>query len=204
MDRPARELLDAFAAATPAPGGGAAAALTGALGASLLVMVASLSKTRHGTPEDAAALAGAAAAVAPLRARLAELVDEDTAAYDAVVEAYRLPKSSDEERRVRRDAVQAALRRATDVPLEVMRACDEALRQATTVAERGNPAAASDCGVGLELLRAAFAGALLNVRANLGSISDAAYAAQTSAAIDRLEEACQRALGRSRHALTSA
>lgn len=203
MELTGRQLLDEFAAPTPAPGGGAAAALAGALGTSLLVMVASLSKTKHGSPEDATLLAEAGSVLTPLRTRLSELVDEDTTAYDAVVQAYRLPKAVEEERRVRRDAVQAALQRATDVPLEVMRACEEALRQAVVVAERGNPAASSDCGVGLELLRAAFAGALLNVRANLGSISDAAYAAQTSTAVDRLEGSCQRAMGRSRHALAT-
>lgn len=203
MELTGRQLLDEFAAPTPAPGGGAAAALAGALGTSLLVMVASLSRTKHGSPEDATMLAEATTVLTPLRTRLSELVDEDTAAYDAVVQAYRLPKAVEEERRVRRDAVQAALQRATDVPLEVMRACEEAMRQAVVVAERGNPAASSDCGVALELLRAAFAGALLNVRANLGSISDAAYAAQTSTAVDRLEGSCQRAMGRSRHALAT-
>lgn len=188
LDRTARQLLDAFAAPAPTPGGGSAAAFAGALGASLLMMVASLPKTRHGTPEDSAALQAASDALTRLRDRLAALVDDDTAAYDAVVEAYRLPKGDDGRTRVRQDAIQRALRGATEVPLDVLRASEAAARQSIVVARHGNPSAASDTGVGLRLLRAAFAGAALNVHANLGQVRDADYVSEVSESVRRLEE----------------
>jgi glutamate formiminotransferase/formiminotetrahydrofolate cyclodeaminase len=201
IDRPARELLDAIAAPTAAPGGGATAALAGALGASLVLMVASLPKTRTGSAEERDALDAVARAVGPLRDRLAALVDEDTAAYDSVVQAYRLPKGTDAEKQRRQDAVQAGLRRSTDVPLEVMRLSEASGQQAIVAARSGNPAAASDLGVGLEMLHTASAGAALNVKANLGQIRDGDYAAYASAEMRRLESALDRAFGHAREAL---
>jgi formiminotetrahydrofolate cyclodeaminase len=181
----ARELLAAFAAPTATPGGGSAAALAGALGGALLIMVALLPKTRNGTEEDVRVLRQAARGLNGHRERLQQLVDEDSDAYEAVVLAYRLPKEGDAARR--RDAIQKALRGATDVPLEVMRLTLESIRHGAAVARHGNAAASSDLGVGLELLRAAFAGAARNVRVNLHHVKDADYAASTNADLERLE-----------------
>src|ERR687897_2784878 len=89
------DLLDAFASNEPVPGGGSAAALAGAVGASLLIMVTGLPKTKTGTPEEAADLAEAAARLRPLRETLAALIDQDSEAYEAVLEAMRLPKDTD-------------------------------------------------------------------------------------------------------------
>src|SRR5438093_12247461 len=97
VDRSVRELLDAFSSSAPTPGGGSASALASAIGASLLTMVASLPKTRGGSEDDAAALASAARVLAGARTELTEAIDADTAAYDEVVRAYKLPKSSPEE-----------------------------------------------------------------------------------------------------------
>ncbi len=112
------DVLDAFSSSDPTPGGGSAAALAGALGASLLAMVAGLPKTRSNTPEERAALDAARAKILELRARLIDLIDRDAAAYDTVVAAYRLPKGTDEEKAARKSAIQAALQLATSVPLE--------------------------------------------------------------------------------------
>jgi formiminotetrahydrofolate cyclodeaminase len=166
------DVLAAFSSSDPTPGGGSAAALAGALGASLLAMVAGLSKTRTGAPGERAALDRARAELVAIRNRLVALIDRDAEAYDRVVAAYRLPKTSDEERAARRERIQEALTLATTVPLDTLRASNDALQAGRTVAEQGNPSAASDVTVGVELLMAAVRGAWLNIGTNLGSLTD--------------------------------
>src|SRR5207245_9999091 len=97
VDKPVRDLLAAFSSSDPTPGGGSASALASAVGASLLMMVASLPKTRSGSSEDRAALAAAAEALVELRLQLTEAIDADTIAYDQVVAAYRLAEGTDGE-----------------------------------------------------------------------------------------------------------
>jgi formiminotetrahydrofolate cyclodeaminase len=185
-DKTFSELLKSFSAPDPTPGGGTAAAMAGAIGASLLVMVTGLPKSRRNSDEDRAALAKAAEALAPLRDALLQLAQADTDAYDAVVAAYRLPKSTDEEKAARRAAVQRAMRRATDVPLDVMRSCAAALSHAARVAAHGNPSAASDVLVGTGLLMAALEGAKENVTINLPGLGDAGFQAEIAAEVDAL------------------
>ena len=171
------DLLDAFASNEPLPGGGSAAAVAGALGVSLLLMVAGLPKTRSGpdVPEEAADLAEASARLRPLRNRLVELVDLDTQAYRSLIAALRLPKGSDEERTARTAAVQEATRAATEVPLETMRECQQALAGSVVVARNAYNPAVSDAGVAIELLLAAVRGSALNVDANLAAVTDQHY-----------------------------
>src|SRR5580765_1188341 len=180
-DQPIRNLLTAFSSADPTPGGGSASALASAVGASLLMMVTGLPKTRTGSDEDRAALASAASALADIRQTLTGAIDADTAAYDRVVAAYKRPKASGDEQAVRAAAVQQALRGATDVPLNVLRQSAAALHLSTAIAAHGHRAAASDVGVAVALLRAGARGAFLNVRINLEGMSDAAYAAAVAA-----------------------
>ncbi len=180
------DLLDAFASNDPVPGGGSAAALAGAIGTSLLIMVASLPKTRTGAPEEAADLAAASARLRPLRDALASLVDRDSDAYAAVVEAMRLPRESEADKARRRAAIATAMREATDVPLETMRACQQALRGAVVVAGSGNASAASDTGTAVLLLMAGLRGARLNVDINLSSIRDATVVERIRAERDQL------------------
>ena len=175
IDRSVRDLLAAFSSPDPTPGGGSAAALASAVGASLLAMVTGLPKTRTGADADRAALASAASALAGVRQELSEAIDADTAAYDQVVGAYKRPKGSTEEQAARKAAIERALRAATDVPLGVMRLSAAALEQAKTVAAHGQRAAASDVGVAVALLRAGVRGARLNIEINVGGVSDAAY-----------------------------
>jgi formiminotetrahydrofolate cyclodeaminase len=187
-DNTVRDLLAAFASSDPTPGGGSAAALASASGASLLMMVASLPKTRSNSEEDRAALSGATSSLTGIRDQLTKAIDDDTAAYDQVVGAYRLPKGSEEEKAARTAAIQAALRAATDVPLRVMRWSAQALDAAKTVAAHGNPAASSDVGVAVALLRAGLEGARLNVDVNLSGIRDEAYTRAVAAEVRRLGE----------------
>jgi formiminotetrahydrofolate cyclodeaminase len=186
LDRPVRELLDAFSSSDPTPGGGSASALASAVGASLLIMVASLPRTRAGSDNDRTALSRAAAALTAIRPQLAEAVDADTAAYSEVVAAYKLPKGTDEEKATRKPAIQRALQRATDIPLGVMRLSAQALSQATVVAAHGHRGAASDVGDAIALLRAGLRGARLNVDINLDAIQDEAYTRSVRAEAERL------------------
>jgi len=181
------DLMDAFASTDAIPGGGSAAALGGALGASLLLMVAGLPKTKTGAPEETADLAEAASRLHPLRDSLLDLVERDSDAYRQVLDAFRLPKDSDQEKIARKQAIDRATRVATEAPLNTMRACQQALRGALVVARNGNRRTTSDVGVGVELLLAALRGARLNVEINLSSLEDAAYVARITTEVEELE-----------------
>lgn len=188
-DMTVAQLLAALASSEPTPGGGTAAAIAGAMGASLLVMVTGLAKSKSNTDDEKAALAAARTAIEPLGARLAQLADADTDSFNAVMAAFRLAKSTDDEKAARTAAIQHALRGATIVPLDTLRACVEALDHGRAVAEHGNRSAASDAGVAIGLLKAAADGAAANVRINLGSLKDTAFVSETEAETVRLSGA---------------
>lgn len=192
VDGSVRDLLAAFGNSTPTPGGGSASALASAIGASLLLMVAGLPKTRSGSDDDRVALAAAAAALAGIRQQLTDAVDADTAAYDRVVAAYKLAKGSAAEQSSRRTAIQEALRVATDVPLGVVRLSARALDQAKTIAAHGHRPAASDVGVAVALLRAGQRGARLNIEINVESVADTAYADAVRTETIRVSDAAVR------------
>src|SRR6187200_2597672 len=122
-DRPFRELLAEFASSAPIPGGGSAVALTASVALSLLTMVARMPRTRGGSAEERATLDRRGEELQKLGEHTVELVDEDAAAYEGVIAAYRLSKGTDDEKAKRRDAIEAAFRGAAEVPLDVMRAC---------------------------------------------------------------------------------
>jgi formiminotetrahydrofolate cyclodeaminase len=172
VDKTVRDLLDAFAAPTPTPGGGSAAALAGAVGASLLEMVAAMPKTKSNTPEERAALDAVLPELKSLRSSLTELVDRDAAAYDGVVAAYKLPKATDADKAARKTVIQAAMSLATNVPLQTARAAARLVALGQTVAANGNQNARSDAAVAIHLARTAVAGGLENVEVNLGSNDD--------------------------------
>lgn len=182
------ELLDAFASNQPVPGGGSAAALAGAVGASLLIMVAGIPKTRHGTDEERAALNAAAGRLRPVRDELQALIDRDSDAYTSVLEAYRLPRSSDAEKSARHAAIDAAMRVATEAPLATMRACERVMREAEAVAAGGAPSAASDVAVAIELVKTAARGAAMNVETNVAMLKDTDYVSRVSQERRDLEE----------------
>lgn len=173
--RTVHELLAAFRASDPTPGGGSAAALAGATGASLLVMVAGLPKPAAAAAEDVQRLHAAGARCSDSAVELEALIVRDAEAYDAVMAAYRRPKGTDDEQASRSAAIQDALRGAVETPLAVMRACAAALAESAIVARLGNQNAASDVTVARELLRAGLRGAHANVEINLGSVKDQEY-----------------------------
>ena len=185
-ERTVADLLSDFRSSDPTPGGGSASALSGAVGASLLAMVAALPKPLAATAEDVERLQTAGARCAAYANTLEGLIDRDSEAYDLVVSAYRLPKTTDAEKAARSSAIQDALRAATEAPLDVMRACSAALEQASVVARLGNRNASSDVGVAQELLKAGLRGAGLNVEINLGSIQDEGYVERVRSEAGRL------------------
>jgi formiminotetrahydrofolate cyclodeaminase len=192
-DQSVRDLLTAFSSADPTPGGGSAAALASAVGASVLMMVAGLPKTRSGSDDERAALRAATGVLAALRQRLTDAIDADTVAYDQVVAAYKLPKGSADEQSARKAAIQQALRGATEVPLGVVHLSAAALDQAVVIARGGHRAAVSDVGVAVALLRAGLRGARLNVDINIGSVSDTTYGDGVAAETARVSDAGSRA-----------
>jgi formiminotetrahydrofolate cyclodeaminase len=166
---------DALASSEPTPGGGTAAAVGGAFGAALLMMVSGLPKTRHNADGERVQLQEARASLTSVKDRLLALADTDTEAYNKVLAAYRLPKGSDDEKATRKAAIQAAMKEATEAPLETLRTVADAMSHAKSIASCGNPSASSDVRVALELLEAAGAGAAANVEINLAGLDDEAY-----------------------------
>lgn len=190
-ERSVRELLAAFRSSDPTPGGGSAAALSGAVGAALLAMVAGLKRPRATAPADVEQLASAGRYCAQLSEELTVLVDRDSDAYQRVMSAYKLPKGTEDEAQRRNVAIQSALGEATSAPLDVMRACAAALGQAAGIAELGNPNASSDVGVAIEMLSAGLRGARQNVAINLASLANEPRVEEVRSEIARLEAAAE-------------
>ena len=189
------DLLAAFRSPDPTPGGGSAAALAGAIGASLLAMVAALPKSRASSEAHVERLREAGGQCAAASGELEALVDRDSEAYDLVVAAYKKPKGTDEEKAARSAGIQTAMREAIAAPLAVMRACTTAAGQGGVIAALGNPSASSDVQVAFELLGAGLRGAKQNVEINLGSVKDAEYVARVRAEVSLMESAFARTQG---------
>lgn len=203
IDKMVTELLADFRAPEPTPGGGSASALAGALGASLLAMVAGLPRSRAGTAEDAARLTAARDRCTELSVELAGLVDRDSEAYALVLGAYKRPKGTDAEKAARSAAIQEGFRASIAAPLAVMRACAAAGEQGVVIASLGLASAASDVQVGFELLGAALRGARLNVEINLESIKDAEYADKVRDDVKEFERALEHETAAARSSASS-
>jgi len=157
---------------SPAPGGGSVAALMGALGASLGGMVANLSAGKRGWDDKLSYFSNWAVKAQQLKDELLALVDEDTAAFNRVVDAFALPKDSADEKKARSTAIEEATKHAAEIPLKVMEAASKSYEILSEMAEKGNPASISDVGVGILAVRACIGGAAMNVRINLGQLKD--------------------------------
>ena len=190
------EFADALGGDQTAPGGGSASALAGALGGALAVMVArlTLGRTKYAAHQDEMAVVEVRADL--LKAKLLALVDADTAAYNQVMHAYKLPKDTDAQKAARAAAIQTAFRAATEVPLATAEACAEVLALAGQVAAHGNRNAASDAAVAALLAHAGLRGAARNVRINLGSLQDEPFRAHAEHRVAMLLEAGESALER--------
>jgi glutamate formiminotransferase/formiminotetrahydrofolate cyclodeaminase len=167
-----REFCNETLSDSPAPGGGSVAALMGALGVSLGGMVANLSAGKRGWDDKISYFSDWAVKAQQLKDELLFLVDEDTAAFNKVMDAFALPKESAEEKAARSAAIQQANKYAAEIPLRVMETASKSYQLLAEMAEKGNPASISDVGVGLLALRACIEGASLNVRINLAGLKD--------------------------------
>jgi len=161
---------------SPAPGGGSVSAYIGALGAALGSMVANLSAHKRGWDDRWEEFSNWAEKGKQAHDRLLKLVDEDTAAFNAIMDAFSLPKNTDQEKKQRSAAIQAATKHAIEVPFEVMQTAFHSFEVIQAMAEIGNPNSVSDAGVGALCARSAVYGAYLNVRINAGGLADKAFA----------------------------
>jgi methenyltetrahydrofolate cyclohydrolase len=172
LDMSVGQLLQRLGSSDPAPGGGAAAALAGALGAALVRMTANLTIGRPRLVEVEDQARGIDARAADLCQRLGALGDADTVAFEQVSAAYKLPRADDAQKAARSEAIQAALQGAAAVPLETMRLCADVLELAEEAAPLLNPAVISDVLVGAQLAQAGLESAALNVEINLAAMTD--------------------------------
>jgi glutamate formiminotransferase/formiminotetrahydrofolate cyclodeaminase len=189
LSLPVSRFLDEVSSDTPVPGGGSAAALAGSLGAALAAMVASLTVAR--TPHDDALSELSVRAQATKQA-LAGIVDEDARAFNGVMAAMRMPRSTEAERGAREQMLQAAYRHAAEVPLQTARLSLTVLELAHVAAFKGRHDAASDAGTAVLLARAALEGAALNVLINLPALEDETFVRGCRGEIDRLRALARR------------
>jgi len=183
------QFLDRLASGDPTPGGGSAAAIMGAMGAALVSMVCNVSFGKKGYEAAEPELRSMLVRSEQLRGRLAAMVAEDIAAFDGLMAAYKLPKSSDEEKSRRAETIQASLKRATLVPLECARACSEVVQMARRAADLGYKHVISDVGVGVAAADSALRSAALNVFINAPSLKDRRFAARAIEEVERLVSA---------------
>lgn len=171
--------LDAFADETasesPAPGGGSIAAYVGALGASLASMVANLSSHKKGWDERWEEFSNWADKGQQYKNELLKLVDADTAAFNKIMEAFALPKSTTEEKSKRTEAIQSATKYAIEIPFKVMETAAASMELVKAMVSIGNPNSVSDAGVGALCIRSAVMGAFMNVRINASGYNDKVY-----------------------------
>lgn len=166
------DFADETASESPAPGGGSIAAYVGSLGAALATMVANLSSHKQGWDSRWEEFSNWAERGEFYKKELLKLVDEDTRAFNKIMDAFGLPKSNDDEKKARSKAIQEATKYAIEIPFKVMGLAYESMEVIKAMAETGNPNSVSDAGVGALCARAAVRGAFLNVRINASSYGD--------------------------------
>ena len=186
VDYKVTEFVQLLASEAPAPGGGSAAALAGATGASLAAMVAALTLGKEKYREYEAQTVALQNKGNELQTRFLELIDADTAAFNDVSAAYKLPKQTEDEKEKRREAIEQSLKKATQTPFDMMKTALECLQVVVSAVGKTNASAASDLGVAAYSLRAATEGAWLNVLINLGGIKDEAFVTQYKKEGDKL------------------
>lgn len=185
-DEPIRSYLERVASGEPTPGGGSVAALTAALGSSLVAMVANFTVGREKFKAQEDEVRAILEEEVRIRRELVDLVQEDAVAYAGVARAYRLPRSTAGEKEVRRKAVREALTQALRVPLRIMELSHACIRLAERLLERGNPNLISDVGVAASLSAAAMECGWLNVEINLASLRDDGVRSKTRTRMEPL------------------
>ncbi len=178
---PLEQFIDDLASGSPTPGGGSAAAVSGATAAALAEMVCNLTIGKERYADVDAVMRKHREQLAGLRETLLELADRDAAAFDRVMAAFKQPKGDE-----RSQVIQQASKHAAEVPMETAERCLEVLHHAADVARNGNQNSVTDAGTAALLAHAALHAALYNVRINLGGITDAAFCSEMADRVDRL------------------
>jgi formiminotetrahydrofolate cyclodeaminase len=184
------EFLDRLASKDPTPGGGSAAAIMGAMGAALVSMVCNVSFGKKGCEAAEPELRELCTQSEALRQRLTGRVAEDVSAFGELMGAYKLSKETDAEKQLRSIAIQASLRRATEVPLACARDCAEVIRLSRRAGELGYLGVISDAGVGVSAAHAAARSAALNVYINAPALKDRAFAERALAELEGIMTSC--------------
>ena len=186
------DFLKKLASEAPVPGGGSVAALAGSLGAALIAMYCKLGMVRKGiNSDDQEILQKTSIEAASYQTKLTTLITEDSLAYTEVMQAYKLPKTTDEETKARQIAIQRAFHLAVEIPLETMNACVECLYLITEVALIGNPSAFSDLKVAQYMCQSGANGALDNILINLPSIKDAEFVKKVDSKVAKLKQSLE-------------
>jgi glutamate formiminotransferase/formiminotetrahydrofolate cyclodeaminase len=170
-----KDFADETASESPAPGGGSISAYVGSLGISLATMVANLSSQKKGWDERWEEFSNYAEKGQAIKDQLLRLVDEDTRAFNKIMNAFSLPKSNEAEKKARTEAIQSATKDAIEVPFKVMQLSLDSMEIVRAMAEKGNPNSVSDAGVGALCARSAVMGAYLNVKINASGLTDKSY-----------------------------
>jgi len=180
------DFIAVAASSSPTPGGGNVSAVVATLGASMVAMVGNLTLSNKKYEEFHGQAKELVDRVMEIIARLKELTAKDMAAFDQYMAAFRLPKETDQEKKARTEAVQAAAKNATLVPLDICRACLDILKEAEDLSKYGNKMAISDVGVGAMVAEAALRSCMLSVDINIPSIKDQEFVAKVKAERQRL------------------
>ena len=181
------DFINQTGAGTPVPGGGSVSALSAALAAALTEMVANLTAGKKGYETVEKVMRDVAAAVKGLRQKLIAEIDNDSNAYNEVLAAFKLPKTTEAEKEQRRQAIQDAMKNAARVPLGVAFDALQVMDLAETVITSGNRNAVTDGAVGVMMGRTAALGALYNVKINLASVKDKAFVEEMMREVNKLE-----------------
>ena len=184
------EFLDDLASGKATPGGGSAAAIMGAMGAALVSMVCNVTIGKKGYEGVEAEMRAVRDESERVRRRLTAMVSEDIAAFDSLMAAYKLPKATDDDKARRAAAIQAALHRATETPLDCARVCAEVIALSRRASEQGYLNVISDGGVGVLAGFTGLRSAALNVYINAPALKDRAFADQAIAELEKLVEFC--------------
>lgn len=175
------------ASESPAPGGGSISAYVAALGISLGTMVANLSASKKGWEATWEEFSDWAEKGQQFKKQLMHLVDEDTRAFNMILEAFKLPKGTEEEKAIRKEAIQAATKFAIEIPFQVMEVTLQSMQVMKAMVEKGNPNSITDAGVGALCARTAVLGAHMNVRINASGFSDKVYLEKVLARAKQIE-----------------
>ena len=185
-DMTIQTFLDELAGKASTPGGGAAAAISGAMGAALISMVANFTIGKKGYEEVENESKDILDKAEKLRADLTDAINDDVRVFNRVMDSYGMPKETDDEKAARSAEIQAALKEATDVPLECAKLCREVVNLSQPIADKGNNNVISDAGVAVLAGYAGLRSAALNVYINIGGIKDKEFADDRRQQLDSL------------------